>query len=66
MGLPAASVYLVKVKFFLCLIKHHMKRWGSASTAPNILNLNTRWSSAVNFMPPLPNPQGKDHNTHLT
>jgi hypothetical protein len=35
----------VKLKFSLCLTKHHAMKtyWGSGDTAPRILDFGTRW-----------------------
>jgi hypothetical protein len=44
---------IIKVKFLLCLTKHHAIKtyWGSGVIASRILNLGTKWRLVVSFTP---------------
>jgi hypothetical protein len=60
-GSYVECIIKVKVKFSLCLTKHHAMKtyWGSGGIAPLILDLGTRWRWEVNCMPRPLHPQGK-------
>jgi hypothetical protein len=51
----------IKVKFLLCLTKHHAIKtyWGSGGIAPRILVLGTRWRRVISFTPRTLYPQEK-------
>jgi hypothetical protein len=51
----------VKVKFSLCLTKHHAMKlyWGNGGVASRILDLGTRWRQVVSFTSRALYPQGK-------
>jgi len=53
---------MVKEKLSLCTIKRHMGG-DREGIAPLILNLGTRWSTAVSFTNPLSCPKGKRPNS---
>jgi hypothetical protein len=51
-GVSLSSIYLIKVKLFLCLMKHHaFKVYGKWTCSSNFLDLGSKWKWVISWHP---------------